>query len=267
MPPASNVVFLSDALICPDDGAGLRASQTGLTCPACARIFPVEGQLVSLLPSAAAWEPPITAEIEAERARRDLEAPRYDQLLGLRLLSHWELPATLEPLRVGPEDRVVDIGCGTGRFTLPLAARCRELIAVDHSLESLRILGRKLPASLRSSVLLVQADATRLPIRTGWATRATSCQMLEHLPGDGPRRAAVSEMARVLAADGRLALSAYWHTPGLRWLLQKEGKHSGAIYFHRFTRDELRALLEREFQVESLTGRLVYVLLAHLRRR
>jgi len=220
-----------------------------------------------MLPSDSSWDESSTADVVAERRQRDLEAPKYDRLLGLRLLSAWEIPATLRPLQVGATDRVLEVGCGTGRFSVQIAGACRELIAVDHSFDSLRILERKLSITRSESTLLVQGDATRLPIQSGWATRAVSCQMLEHLPADEMRRRAISELARALAREGRLALSAYWHTPGLRWLIKREGRHSGTIYFHRFEVEELRAMLQSEFEVEALTGRLVYVLLAHARRR
>lgn len=256
------------ALICPDDAAAVApAGPDAIACTHCGRLFPLEGNLVSMLPAASEWDEEVTADVAAERAQRDHEAARYDHLLGLRLLSHWEIPATLRPLEITSADRVLEVGCGTGRFTRRIVDEGRELIAVDHSSASLRILKGKLSGSQRESVLLVQGDATRLPIRGDWATRSLSCQVLEHLPGDEVRRRAVSELARTLERSGRLALSAYWHTPGLGWLLAREGKHSGAIYFHRFQKPELLALLGEEFDVEALSGRLVYVLLAHLRRR
>jgi hypothetical protein len=87
--------------------------------------------------------------------------------------------------------------------------------------------------------------------------------MLEHLPSAGMRAGAVAELARCLKTEGRLALSGYWYAPGLRWLLRREGKHSGTIYFHRFTRMELRQLLEERFVVEQISSRLIYILLAH----
>ncbi|MCC2670203.1 MAG: hypothetical protein K0Q72_2674 [Armatimonadetes bacterium] len=220
-----------------------------------------------MLPVSPRWKPAELREIESERAQRDREADQYDQLLGLRWLSRWEIPATLQPLSPSAEDRVLEVGCGTGRFTQQLVSRCRELIAVDHSYESLSLLRRKLSPELQDRYLLIQADAAQLPVRAGWATCALSCQMLEHLPSHEIRQAALAELARVLAAGGRLALSGYWHAPLLRPFLQREGKHSGAIYFHRFTRAEFRSLLERDFRIESLSGRLVYLLLAHATRR
>ena len=42
-----------------------------------------------------------------------------------------------------PEDRVLDMGAGTGIFTLPIARRCREVVALDISRNMLGILERK----------------------------------------------------------------------------------------------------------------------------
>lgn len=210
-----------------------------------------------------------TVLVEAERRQRDQEAARYDSLWGLRLLSTLELPATLGPLGVANQDRVVDIGCGTGRFTLPLIRTGATVVAIDHSRESLRILQEKLNGTGggESQPLLVRGDVTCLPIRDGWATRAVCAQVLEHLPSPELRLGLVNELARVLTPDGRAALSAYWYAPLLRGFLQKEGRHSGEIFYHRFERGELAELLEQRFQVEQLSGKLVYLLLAQLRRR
>lgn len=208
--------------------------------------------------------------VQAEQQQRDQEATRYDSLWGLRLLSRLELPATLRPLEISSADRIVDIGCGTGRFTLPLVGTGAMVVAVDHSLESLRILQAKLENRARDTStppLLVRGDVTRLPIRDNWATRAICAQVLEHLPALELRRALVDELARVLVPEGRAALSAYWYPPLLRGLLKREGFHSGQIFYHRFERQELAELLGQQFEIERLTGRLVYVLLAHLCRR
>lgn len=247
-----------NALACPDDGSVLAGGDVP-SCPACGRVFPVEDGVLRMLPADESGD--AHAEVRAERRQRDREAAQYDRLLGLRLLSLAEIPTTLRPLGVSPGERVVEVGCGTGRLSLPLVRTRAACVLLDHSLDSLRVLQEKLPAS--DDVLLVQGDASRLPVRSGWATRLLSSQMLEHLPSPGLRERAVSEMARVLEPGGRLALSAYWHIPLLRSLLQKEGKHSGEIFFHRFDREDLRSLLEPHFRVERLTGKLLYVLLAH----
>lgn len=254
-------------LRCPDDGAGpLFRVPTGVSCPHCGRTFPEADGILSLLPAGPAADPHAAAAVQAERAQRDQEARLYDRLLGLRFLSLFELPATLGPLRLRPDDQVVEVGCGTGRFTLPLAERCARVLAIDHSLESLRVLKEKLPRSAVGRVSLIQADASRLPLAPGWATAAVSCQMLEHLPTAPLRAAAIAEMARVLPPGGRLAISGYWYAPWLRLLLAREGLHGGTIFFHRFHQEEFEQLLRPYFRVERLSKRLVYVLLAHGRR-
>jgi SAM-dependent methyltransferase len=260
-----------EAFRCPDDATyPLREDSGTLCCPRCGRRFAADDGIVQMLPLS---PPGVAKSVElaaAERRQRDQEATRYDSLWGLRLLSRLELPATLGPLGFSAGDRVVDVGCGTGRFTLPLVRVGAMVVAVDHSIESLRVLKRKLAAEAGTGVpspLLVQGDASCLPIRDGWANRAVSAQVLEHIPAPELREAVVAELARVLMLGGRAALSAYWYAPLLRGLLQREGQHSDAIFYHRFERRELAELLEQRFVVERLTGRLVYVLLAHLRRR
>ena len=47
------------------------------------------------------------------------------------------------PTLFAPEDRVLDMGAGTGIFTLPIALRCREVVAVDISRNMLDVLERK----------------------------------------------------------------------------------------------------------------------------
>jgi ubiquinone/menaquinone biosynthesis C-methylase UbiE len=220
-----------------------------------------------MLPLHSRWDADEMANTASEQGQRDQEAALYDGLLGLRLLSRWEIPATLRPLRITEADRVLEVGCGTGRLTLPVAERGGELLAVDHSLESLRVLRRKLSPTVAASVLLVQGDATCLPVQTAWATCTLSSQMLEHLPSAAMRAGAVAELGRCVRQGGRIALSGYWFAPALCWLLPREGKHSGKIFFHRFTRAELRQLLETHFVVKQMSSRLVYILLAHGRRR
>lgn len=252
-------------LCCPDDRTSLDppTGDGSRRCPRCERVFPVVDGILCLLPGGAAWTAPEREAVEMERGQRDREAGAYDRLPGLRLLSLREIPLTLGPLAVRSADRVLEVGCGTGRMTTRLARTGATVLAMDHSLESLRVLRGKLASHGASTVQLVQADAARLPVADGWATRALTCQMLEHLPTPAMRERAVAELARALAPGGRLAISGYWHAPFLRWLLAAEGRHSGAIYFHRFTRKEFAQLLEPHFAVERLTAQLVYILLAH----
>ncbi|HTE20856.1 MAG TPA: methyltransferase domain-containing protein [Armatimonadota bacterium] len=259
---------LLDALCCPDDRAyPLRPSQDGLRCPRCDRTFPIVEGIACLLPSTGYCDAAVAEAVAAEQDRRDQEAHCYDRLLGLRLFSLLERPAVLRPLAVTARDRVLEVGCGTGRMSLPLAETGAPLVLVDHSLESLRVLSRKLGGLDGGRVQLVQADAACLPIRPSWATRAVSCQVLEHLPTAAMRSSAVGELARTLGPGGRLAISAYAYAHSLRCVMPREGRHSGAIFFHRFEHAEFASLLAPYFQIERLTRGLIYVVVAHACKR
>src|SRR5947208_8991831 len=207
-PGAGLPVSAIDWLACPVDGAALSLSvaepssgcaaavvRGTLSCSACARRYPIEDGIPRLLPDAAGLEAVEAVGKQAERQQRDREAGIYDRNLFLRLLTAAEAPATLRRLGAGLEDVTLEVGCGTGRFTARLAGRTRALLALDHSVESLRIARAK----VGDGAVFVQADASYLPVRTGWATRVLSCQMLEHIPTPAARRRAVHEMARALA--------------------------------------------------------------------
>jgi SAM-dependent methyltransferase len=263
-------------LACPADGAApLRLEVTRqagpdsitrgtLACHTCGRAYPIEDGIPRLLPDPAILPSKERAEKERERSRRDAEAGVYDANRLLRVLGRWEIPTTLRALSPRSGECLLEVGCGTGRFTERIASRCRRVVALDFSLESLKVARARVPSP---SVQFVQADACRLPLRAGVADRALSCQMLEHLPTPEARAAAVAEVARALRPGGAFVVSAYWHSPITRLAGRKEGYHDGAIYFYRFDRREFRALLGPWFEVRSLTARLVYVLLARAVRR
>lgn len=263
-------------LACPTDGAAplelIATAQTGLdeveagclACPRCGRAYPIEGGIPRLLPDPATLPPEEWRQKERERRQRDREASYYDRNLLLGWLGRWEIPTTLRALSPQAEESLLEVGCGTGRFTARIASRCRQVVAVDFSAESLRVARSRIASP---SVHFIQGDAGRLPLREGVADRALSCQMLEHLPTPGARQTAVAQVARVLRPGGTFAVSAYWHSPFARLFGRKEGHHNDAIYFYRFSRREFVELLEPYFEVETLTTRLIYVLLARAVRR
>jgi ubiquinone/menaquinone biosynthesis C-methylase UbiE len=98
--------------------------------------------------------------------------------------------------------RVLDLGCGTGRFAAALAERgIARVWGVDASPEMLAVAREKLPAS----VGLKHGRAEDLPFRDGWFERAVMW-LVVHLVD---RPAAFREAARVLTPDGRLAVVSF----------------------------------------------------------
>jgi SAM-dependent methyltransferase len=95
--------------------------------------------------------------------------------------------------------RVLDIGCGTGRFLAQLAPLAKAW-GVDASPEMLDV------ARTRAGVAgLKLGTAEQLPFKDGWFERA-AMWLVAHLVD---RPAAFAEARRVLAADGRFAVATF----------------------------------------------------------
>jgi ubiquinone/menaquinone biosynthesis C-methylase UbiE len=132
----------------------------------------------------------------------DVLAPEYDRLRpagdGWNELAERSL-AALEGAR-----RLVDVGCGTGRFAVLAAERLGARVwGVDTSAEMLREAKGRPGAR---GVGWRRAEAGHLPFRDGWFDAAHSHLVL-HLVDDLPR--AIAELARVLAPGGRLVVGTF----------------------------------------------------------
>ncbi|ERH08855.1 MAG: methylase involved in ubiquinone/menaquinone biosynthesis [halophilic archaeon J07HX64] len=119
-----------------------------------------------------------------------------------------------EPGTVG-----LDIGCGNGRHTDPLAAETERVVAVDLSRALLAEARERLSngdstgarPGTDERVVLVQADAAAVPLAAGVADVALYIATVHHLPDRERRVRSLSELARVLAPGGRALVSA-WST-------------------------------------------------------
>ena len=107
-----------------------------------------------------------------------------------------------ETLADGPVDGrwVMEIGAGSGRDLLELAAQGAKGIVLDYSPASLRLV-RAQAAARGIPVLLVQADATRMPFRDGTIDVSFHQGLLEHFRDPMPL---LRENARITRAGGRV---------------------------------------------------------------
>jgi ubiquinone/menaquinone biosynthesis C-methylase UbiE len=104
-----------------------------------------------------------------------------------------------------PDDRVVDLGAGTGLLALELAPRVRELIAVDISERMLERLDVAAVADGVHNVRTVVGDLRRLPLDDESATLAVSNYAFHHLD-DAGKELALAEARRILRPGGRLVI-------------------------------------------------------------
>lgn len=183
-------------------------------------------------------------------------ASLYDALVALLTMGRAGAVrrAALDLARVGPGDRVLDVGCGTG--TLALEAKRRVgpgglVRGVDAGAEMVARAARK---SVRRGlpVAFEVATAQALPFREGEFDVVLCTLMMHHLP-EGGRLRAVREMTRVLRPGGRLLiadLARSWSLPaGFMGLVHgQEDGHAAA---------EAESLVREAGFRAVLTGRLV----------
>ncbi len=158
-----------------------------------------------------------------------------------------ETPAAVDVLDKVPGESVIELGCGTGKPTVALAQRSNFFLAVDFSLNSLRVCRQKLAQS--PHVQFVQAEISGLPVRDGIFDTAISLEVFEHLPSAQMRETAVQEAARVLVDNGHFIISAYRESWFMRIFGKKESYHYPRIYYFRFTPAEFQEMLSPYFKI------------------
>jgi SAM-dependent methyltransferase len=168
--------------------------------------------------------------VNVEEYRRMFEAEeRQWWYAGMRRIALGLLDAALGPR--APERRLLDAGCGTGNNLLHLGERGRAY-GLDLSEDAIRFCKTRGVTAVRGSVL-------QLPFASGAFEAVTSFDVIYHLWVKDDA-AAVSEMARVLEPGGLLLL----RVPAFKALW---GAHDEAVHSrHRYTRGELKALLESQ---------------------
>ena len=100
---------------------------------------------------------------------------------------------------VGQENKLVDVGAGTGRFATEACAYCYSVLAIDDHKESLEIARRH----LRPEQVL-EGSCVKLPLAGGIADAVTALDVIEHVEDDAR---AVREMMRILKPNGVLVIT------------------------------------------------------------
>jgi SAM-dependent methyltransferase len=118
------------------------------------------------------------------------------------------------PERIGT---AVELGAGTGRFTVQLAPRCRELVAVEPAAPLARRLTSRLKSLGFTGVKVVKGFFDAVPIPDEWAQLVVSCSAFTIDPAHGGR-SGLKEMERICADEG-LVVVIWPDDPG--WLARQ----------------------------------------------
>lgn len=132
-----------------------------------------------------------------------------------------------------PAGRVLDVGAGDGYLAAQLAARCREVAAVEYEPSGVA-LARRMLEDL-PNVTVQQGSTYDLAFEDASFDGVVMADVIEHLDEPG---AAAAEMARVLADDGVALIS----TPHWRADRVWDERH-----VQEFTAEQFSALLGEHF--------------------
>jgi ubiquinone/menaquinone biosynthesis C-methylase UbiE len=114
------------------------------------------------------------------------------------------LPMFLEAVKPLPTQRMLDVGCGTGRFALSIAPLIGHVTGVDLTPAMLDQARQLQAASTIENVTWQQADVTQLPFAEGEFDLVTCKSMLHHVASPA---AVVAEMRRVCKVGGHVVAS------------------------------------------------------------
>lgn len=136
----------------------------------------------------------------------DAHAAEWDRIRSLHIAEAEVESAMRAILAKAPLGRVLDIGTGTGRMIELFARDAARFVALDNSVEMLRLARAKLAglpdaASVQAHTEIVLGDFNILPFPDGGFHTILFHQVLHY--AQHPERA-IAEAARVLSPDGRL---------------------------------------------------------------
>ena len=205
-----------------------------LRCCSCGREYPIIDGIVHMLEN---------QELDAEGAHelrlRDKTIEKrpdaYEYLLG-ELRNNLEMKATLAALNLYGGCALLELACGPGRYTTTFVGKCKALVAVDFSLESLFALARKIHPG--SQVGLVLADITRLTVAPRSFDRVLSTTSLD----SREQRMVMNRLvADALTDKGRFVFSTEFYDLRSRLLgLPRARRYTpGGIYYCHLEKDEI----------------------------
>ena len=195
----------------------------------------------------------------------DEYAPFYDwenaRTLGRRDVAFWQR------LAAGAAGKVLELGCGTGRVSIPLVRGGVDLVGVDRSLAMLdrarlRSRGRRASFGAAGSLTLVRADICDLPFKRGSFTMVLAPYgVLQSLTRERDLAASLASVARVLPRGGTFGIDLVPDVPNWREYrnkVQLRGRAVGGAHLtlvESVRQDRRRSLTTFEQQYLERRGR------------
>jgi ubiquinone/menaquinone biosynthesis C-methylase UbiE len=184
-------------------------------------------------------------------------AEAYDADMGVAADAMDDVPFYLELAQQAANEghAVLELGCGTGRVTLPIARRGIEIVGLDNAPPMLAIARRK--ATKESLDLTwVEADMNGFQLNCSFGLIIIPYRSFLHLLTDADQASCLAAIRSHLVPGGRLALNFFAPPfalqPGDKPVISKVHKQMRLRYV---SKEEMTLLLDNaEFEVEALYG-------------
>ena len=166
-------------------------------------------------------------------------APNYDQRWSFYVET--SLQETINRLNIKPQERILDLGCGTGTLIEKLLQFVPEknLVGLDASQEMLSVAKQKLP----TSVDLHLGNADNLPFPSESFERIISTSSFHYFPNPSQ---AIREAKRVLKPNGCLVITDWCYDYLSCRILDVFLRLFNRAHFRTYKAKELQQLLQEE---------------------
>jgi len=148
--------------------------------------------------------------------------------------------------------KIIDIGCGTGRFSVYLSKKGHDVISIDLSLEMLKILKQK-SKKQNLNIKLVRADIEHLPFKKESFDGISSIFVLRHFKSIDK---IISEFGYIIKKQGIITFD-NMNTKFKFYdeLLQKTGKNTKKFSDYFFDKSYIEKILKRNnFKTQKTTS-------------
>ncbi len=102
----------------------------------------------------------------------------------------------IELLQLQPDDRVLDLYCGIGNFSLPLATRCKEVLGVEGDAMLVAAARHNAAVNKLPNATFRTADLSKIDGSESWVQEAWDCVLLD------PARSGAAEAVQLMHAIG-----------------------------------------------------------------
>jgi ubiquinone/menaquinone biosynthesis C-methylase UbiE len=147
-----------------------------------------------------------------------------------------EVPQVLDRIGISPGERVLEVGCGPGVYTVQAAPRLQpngQLVAVDLQPEMVERASERIREAGLDNVEFHVADAHHLPLEDASVDRAFLVGVLPEIPDP---QGALAELRRVLRPHGTLSISEGFFDPDYRFAFEtiRQVQQAGFEWVERF---------------------------------